>query len=743
MTVITGSDAHEELVGTNDNDTILGLGGHDVLYGEDGDDTLDGGDGNDVLYGGEGDDTLIAGAGYDILDGGGGSDTYLVGIDGLGMANLYIDTGFDGTDLILATEAGTVIGLKELHTESGIEAISAGGFEGVTIAGSNEGQTLIFTGVTLTGITMIHALGGHDYVTGNEQDNHIDGGDGHDVIDGAGGNDWLYGGAGNDMIYGGAGADRLFAGAGYDTLDGGEGGDYYYVGLGDTGQVNTYTDTGSEGKDRIVATEDNTVIGLNGFGPDSGIEYIYSNKFANVTIAGSDEGQTLDFSATKLGRIAMINALGGHDTVIGNAQSNRIDGGAGHDVIDGEDGNDWLYGGDGNDLIYGGNGRDKLFAGTGYDTLDGGEGSDVYFVGLGDTGQVNIFQDSGTEGKDRILATEDGTVIGLKGFGPDSGIEVISGRKFADVTIAGNDEAQTLDFSETKIYRVAMIEGLGGHDTLIGNAQSNRMDGGDGHDILHGEDGNDWLYGGADNDILYGGNGRDKLFAGSGHDILDGGEGSDVYFFDTRSNEGSNDMVDTGTEGKDRAVATEDGTKIGLATVFDADNGIEVITGRKHADVSIFGTAVDNEWDFTDVRLHNIDFIDGALGNDVIRGSARHDTILGGEGNDELFGGRGRDTLDGGADDDLLSGGKGHDILTGGDGLDVFVFEAGTGRDTITDFTTGEDLVDLTALESVDGFEDLRIDDTDDGALVYLDGGRVLLEGVSADALTADMFLFG
>ena len=548
---------------------------------------------------------------------------------------------------------------------------------------------------------------------------------------------------GNDQIFGGNGTDHLFAGTGYDTLNGGENSDYYYVSVADTGQVNTYFDTGTEGTDQILASEDNTVIGLNGFGPASGIEIISANGFTGVTIAGSDESQTLDFSAAVLNNIAMINALGGHDTVLGNAKANHIDGGDGHDVIDGAEGRDWLYGGAGNDIIYGGDGKDMLFAGTGFDTLDGGENSDTYFVGLSDTGQVNIYSDTGAEGRDRIVATEDGTVIGLNGFGPDSGIEIISGRKFDGVTIAGNDEAQTLDFSATTIRHITMIEGLGGHDTIIGNAQSNRIDGGDGHDILRGEGGNDWLYGGADNDIIYGGAGRDKLFAGSGHDILDGGEGGDTYFFDTSSNDGSNDMIDTGTDGKDRAVATEDGTKIGLATVFTADNGIEIISGRKHADVSIFGTAVDNEWDFTDVRLKNIDHIDGALGNDVIRGSNGRDTILGSEGDDDLFGGRGRDVLDGGADNDILNGGLGRDVLTGGEGLDTFVFESGSGRDTITDFTAGEDLIDLTAIESIDGFEDLRVRDTDDGALIDLDGGRVLLAGIDADAVTADMFVFG
>ena len=592
-------------------------------------------------------------------------------------------------------------------------------------------------------IDFIQGFDGHDVLNGEDGDDTLEGGNGHDVLDGGAGVDYLYGGFGNDILYGGLGYDHLYAGAGYDILDGGEGSDRYYVGLDDLGQVNIYSDTGILGKDLVLATDDSTVIGLNGFGPDSGIEVISANGFINVTIAGSDSAETLDFSNTLLRKIAMINGLGGHDVITGNHQSNKIDGGSGHDVLNGEDGNDWLYGGEGNDIINGGNGRDRLFAGTGYDTLDGGEGSDLYFVGLGDTGQVNIYSDSGTEGTDRIVATEDNTVIGLNNFGPDSGIEVISGRKFSNVTIAGNDEAQTLDFSATKLGRIAMINGFGGHDVITGNWQNNRIDGGDGHDVLHGEGGHDWLYGGADNDILYGGAGRDKLFAGSGHDILDGGEDNDTYFFDQSSNGGSNDMVDSGSSTRDRAVATEDGTVIGLATVFNADNGIEIITARKHDDVSISGTAVDNEWDFTDVRLVGIDHIDGGLGDDMIQGSNRADTILGSEGNDSLLGGRGRDTLLGGEGDDILNGEQGRDTLTGGDGFDTFVFEYGSGRDTITDFTSGEDVIDLTALESIDSFDDLKIRDTDDGALIHLEKGSVLLQGVSADSLDADMFLFG
>jgi Ca2+-binding RTX toxin-like protein len=84
--------------------------------------------------------------------------------------------------------------------------------------------------------------------------------------------------------------------------------------------------------------------------------------------------------------------------------------------------------------------------------------------------------------------------------------------------------------------------------------------------------------------------------------------------------------------------------------------------------------------------------------DDVYSGTAFGDILKGGDGDDDL---------DGGAGADSLKGGRGEDLLTGGDGIDTFVFAAlkqspakgGAGRDTITDFTPGEDLIDLSALK--------------------------------------------
>ncbi|MCU0839196.1 MAG: M10 family metallopeptidase C-terminal domain-containing protein [Rhodospirillales bacterium] len=71
-----------------------------------------------------------------------------------------------------------------------------------------------------------------------------------------------------------------------------------------------------------------------------------------------------------------------------------------------------------------------------------------------------------------------------------------------------------------------------------------------------------------------------------------------------------------------------------------------------------------------------------------------------------MTGAIGNDTLKGGDGNDTLTGGIGADNLTGGKGADRFVYNtvADSGVkankepiDTITDFKSGEDLIDLTA----------------------------------------------
>lgn len=110
LTLNDSDDAHTNIRGSAQADTMDGNGGNDSLYGYDGNDTLYGGNGADVLYGGEGDDrlygendndTLSGDAGKDWIRGGAGNDTLYggAGDDGLvgdaGVDTLYGGTGAD------------------------------------------------------------------------------------------------------------------------------------------------------------------------------------------------------------------------------------------------------------------------------------------------------------------------------------------------------------------------------------------------------------------------------------------------------------------------------------------------------------------------------------------------------------------------------------------------------------------------------------------------------------------------
>ena len=215
--------------------------------------------------------------------------------------------------------------------------------------------------------------------------------------------------------------------------------------------------------------------------------------------------------------------------------------------------------------------------------------------------------------------------------------------------------------------------------TVPGPATPRHLTGTAGADTLAGRDGND---------VLTGGLGADALSGGLGHDTLIGDDGD--------------------------------------ATVNSADEGNDLLYGGSGDDL-LYG--------------------DG--GNDALYGDdgasdplAGNDLLYGGRGDDLLFGDGGDDALYGNAGDDTLDGGAGTDSLSGGAGADTFVFVAGHGTDTITDFTPGADRIDLSAFADLGGLASLTL--TAAGSDTVLDlsahgGGTVRLKGIAvADLLAAD-----
>ena len=150
------------------------------------------------------------------------------------------------------------------------------------------------------------------------------------------------------------------------------------------------------------------------------------------------------------------------------------------------------------------------------------------------------------------------------------------------------------------------------------------------------------------------------------------------------------------------------------------------------------------------------DRVFGGEGDDTVEGGGGSDDLYGeegddsarpaGSGHDRLFGGEGDDTLDRRQPgDDLLIGAEGDDVLKGGAGADVFAFGAGCGLDTVTDFTHGEDRIDLSGLEGIAGFGDLQIETYATTTAIDLSNygcGLIRLENTVADDLDASDFVF-
>ena len=123
--------------------------------------------------------------------------------------------------------------------------------------------------------------------------------------------------------------------------------------------------------------------------------------------------------------------------------------------------------------------------------------------------------------------------------------------------------------------------------------------------------------------------------------------------------------------------------------------------------------------------------ITGSDKDEVLIGDNSDDTLQGNAGDDALVGGQGSDTLEGGEGDDLLLGGQGNDNLTGGLGSDIFAWEladkgsAGSPAvDTVTDFDTSNDLLDLRDLlvdeEGTDLTEFLYLETSGSDTIIHI-----------------------
>jgi Ca2+-binding RTX toxin-like protein len=363
-------------------------------------------------------------------------------------------------------------------------------------------------------------------------------------------------------------------------------------------------------------------------------------------IFGDDNNNNL----TGTESVDYILGFAGNDTLSGQGGDDIIEGGTDIDNLYGGNGNDALFGGEGNDFLYGENNDDILADNNGTNILDGGSGNDTLYGG-----KSNILL--GGEGNDRYVFSGN-EPIGKNIIEDAVGIETI---EFAasnksidlDLGITTNQIVNSnLTLSLSNGNQIENAIGSYDSDSIVGNALSNLLQGGNindsfyGADItlldkdyLEGKDGDDTLLGWYGDDTLDGGVGNDTLDGGIGRDTMSGGEGNDIYYVDKTSDK----ITETST------LTTEIDTVYSLVSYSLSANVEKLI---------LIGSAAING--------------QGNSGNNTLIGNEFDNKLNDSSGNDTLNGGGGNDTLFGNSGDDILDGGTGGDTLNGGTGNDTY-----------------------------------------------------------------------
>jgi Ca2+-binding RTX toxin-like protein len=547
---------------------------------------------------------------------------------------------------------------------------------------------------------------------------------GNDTLVGTSSDDNLFGLAGNDTLLGNDGFDYLSGGDGNDILDGGNGNSRYLGGNGqDTfilNKTNTASDTQIDdfelGLDRMNLAK----LGIADFatlqsllvsdtsGNGGIVFYVNDARFLTVTIGvGKDDFFATDFTYSTVVANNTFSGGGLKDDFFGGLGNDSLAGGLGDDRLFGEqgddklyghtgaaingtnDGLDFLFGGAGNDLLFGGSQTDQLFGGDGNDRLEGGQGNDFMTGGAGnDTFVVKTelgFQSDSINDFDLSTDKLDVSALGISEFDTIKAISIVSTASSAGISYHVNtDEARlfllgVLPYSLTSTniaFSTANINntltGDASNNDLFGGLGNDKLSGGIGIDRLFGEQGDDQLYGYLStspdgstvdgNDFLFGGTGNDQLFGGSGEDTLNGGAGNDIL-----SGGSGGDTLDGGT-GLDTASYLESSAAVNVRLWEGTSSG-----GTALGDIFV---SIEN---LTGSKLSGDVLVGNTLGN-VLDGSGGNDTLNGREGND------------------TLKGGTGADYLTGGTGSDLFVLDNKAGADTVTDFVSGTDKIQISQL---------------------------------------------
>lgn len=338
---------------------------------------------------------------------------------------------------------------------------------------------------------------------------------------------------------------------------------------------------------------------------------------------------------------------------------------------------DYIDTGAGDDVITGGGGADIIYAGAGDDTI------------RGDDGDVRL---DGGDGNDTLEVDAN--------FAPNLGLV----NRIEEITAIAN--GLTINLTGT-FFQGVINSFAAGATTITSSNGDDTMNGGAGNDIFNGNSGDNTFTGNGGNDTYNSGIGTETYNVNAGSDTISRLRGSSVFVVSAGA-----DLVAT-VGGNFTATAASQ--NLGGANT-DAVFNIDVLnaTSVNFSAMTIATAPTDGiTINATGRALANVSYT-GSNGDDVINSSnpifATSMTLNGADGDDDINGAAGTD---------IINGGAGNDSLTGDVGDDDFVFSAAAtnGADTITDFTSTEDDLDLQALTLEQGA------DAQTNLLTAADGG--------------------
>ena len=583
--ILRGGAGNDIIYAYLGNDRVFGDAGNDTLNGMEGDDLVDGGDGDDDVKGDVGDDLLMGGIGNDVVVGAEGDDV-LFGDNAGALAdrkyftrtnanNYSLPPRWQDPDMAVFTIAGftparispsAVIAGYDGAGEDGNDKLIGGVGNDALMAGG--GVDIVLGGV---GDDYVDAGAGDDLdVHGNEGDDVVRGGSGNDVVHGDDGIDQIMGDAGSDQVFGDAAsnltAQRIFGGAGDDEI-------FAYV-PADTTNLTVNT---------LVTFGNFTVTGEQLFGDQGGDIIHGGNALKDLIVGGGGDDRLYGDDAT-VGYQRLTStqlALQGQpDLIIGDEGDDQLFGGGGNDLLLGGGGSDTFAGQGGKDTQYGGEGIDRFLLPledgirqddeivrghygnrTLGDVPDDNASDILVFQGTDNDDIFRLSQTKAAAGAQSKLALDFTTKVAgidvnksivmswtnalnqpeieqfqISGLGGNDQIgfgtliaDLGGGAIFNPFDVTGRTDREPIDLKTLAARSrdwIAVFDGGGGNDLLVGSPGRDRLDGGAGSDIVFGLGDDDRLMldngngSASDVDVAFGGQGAEDAVGGAGRNIL-------------------------------------------------------------------------------------------------------------------------------------------------------------------------------------------------------------------------------